>query len=131
MMHRQRGQTLLEFALVAIPFFFLVLGIIDIGRAVWHYNTVEFIASNIARQAETGNTISLARCAEVSLQACTLAPAAAGVGPHITIVSGACPRVDVTYPFQPAGIVTTPPILQAITFTATARIPTSTGVCPP
>ena len=34
------GQALAEFALVSLIFFMLIFGMIDIGRAVWHYNTL-------------------------------------------------------------------------------------------
>lgn len=34
------GQALVEFALVSLTFFMLVFGMIDVGRAVWHYNTL-------------------------------------------------------------------------------------------
>ncbi|HLE59087.1 MAG TPA: TadE family protein, partial [Candidatus Limnocylindria bacterium] len=43
----RRGQTLVEFALI-LPIFLLVLvGIFDMGRAVYAYNTI----SNASRQA--------------------------------------------------------------------------------
>ena len=39
--HRgERGQALVEFALVGIVFFLLLYGTIDVGRAVWNYNTL-------------------------------------------------------------------------------------------
>ena len=34
------GQALAEFAMVSLVFFMLVFGMVDIGRAVWHYNTL-------------------------------------------------------------------------------------------
>ncbi|MCH8025660.1 MAG: pilus assembly protein [Chloroflexi bacterium] len=37
---RERGQALVEFAFVGIIFFILVFGMIDVGRAVWNYNTL-------------------------------------------------------------------------------------------
>ena len=37
---REHGQALVEFSLVAIVFFILVFGMIDVGRAVWNYNTL-------------------------------------------------------------------------------------------
>ena len=37
---REHGQALVEFSLIAIVFFILVFGMIDIGRAVWNYNTL-------------------------------------------------------------------------------------------
>lgn len=41
-----RGQTMVEFALVFPVFILVVLGVIDLGRAVWQYNTL----SNAARE---------------------------------------------------------------------------------
>lgn len=37
---RERGQALTEFAVVGLVFFLLVFGMIDVGRAVWNYNTL-------------------------------------------------------------------------------------------
>ena len=37
---RERGQALTEFVLVGLTFFLLVFGMIDVGRAVWNYNTL-------------------------------------------------------------------------------------------
>ena len=37
---REHGQALVEFSMVAIVFFILVFGMIDVGRAVWNYNTL-------------------------------------------------------------------------------------------
>ena len=37
---REQGQALVEFALISIVFFILVFGMIDVGRAVWNYNTL-------------------------------------------------------------------------------------------
>ena len=37
---RERGQALAEFALVGLTFFVLVFGMLDVGRAVWNYNTL-------------------------------------------------------------------------------------------
>lgn len=34
------GQALTEFALVSLTFFVLLFGMIDVGRAVWQYNTL-------------------------------------------------------------------------------------------
>ena len=36
----ERGQALVEFALVSIVFFIFLFGMIDAGRAVWNYNTL-------------------------------------------------------------------------------------------
>jgi len=36
----QKGQSLVEMALVSLIFFFLLFGILDFGRALWTYNTI-------------------------------------------------------------------------------------------
>lgn len=45
-MKRPRGQSLVEFALVLPVLFLIIFGILDLGRAVYIYNTL----SNAARQ---------------------------------------------------------------------------------
>ena len=50
--HRhQRGVTTVEFALVAIPFFLLLLGCIEFGRLMFLWNTVQEVTRSAARQA--------------------------------------------------------------------------------
>jgi Flp pilus assembly protein TadG len=36
----ERGQALVEFGLVGIVFFLFVFAMMDVGRAVWNYNTL-------------------------------------------------------------------------------------------
>lgn len=43
----RRGQTLVEFALIIPLFLLIVVGLFDVGRAVYYYNT----AANAARAA--------------------------------------------------------------------------------
>jgi Flp pilus assembly protein TadG len=47
----ERGQALVEFALVGVVFFLLVFGMIDVGRAVWNYNTLSQATREGARYA--------------------------------------------------------------------------------
>ncbi len=44
-----RGQTLVEFALVLIPFLVILMGIVDMGRGIYVYNAVSQSAREIAR----------------------------------------------------------------------------------
>jgi Flp pilus assembly protein TadG len=44
-----RGQALVEFAIAAIPFLLLVLGIVDLGRAIYQMNTTAQASREIAR----------------------------------------------------------------------------------
>jgi len=36
----ESGQALVEFSLTIVIFMILVLGVVDVGRAVWNYNTL-------------------------------------------------------------------------------------------
>jgi Flp pilus assembly protein TadG len=47
--HKARGQALVEFAIAAIPFLILVMGILDLGRAIYQMNTTAQASREIAR----------------------------------------------------------------------------------
>ena len=47
----QRGQTLVEFALIVPVFLLVVIGLFDVGRGVFAYNTVANAARGAARVA--------------------------------------------------------------------------------
>ena len=49
--HRQQGTSAVEFALVAIVFFTLLLGIIEFGRLFYVWNTVQEVTRRAAREA--------------------------------------------------------------------------------
>lgn len=46
----EQGQGLVEFALVLIPFLFLLMGIFDLGRGIYIYNGAAQAAREIARE---------------------------------------------------------------------------------
>lgn len=46
---RSRGQALVEFSLVLIPFLIIMMGIFDLGRAIYMMNTTAQAAREIAR----------------------------------------------------------------------------------
>jgi Flp pilus assembly protein TadG len=48
---RQRGQSLVEFAIVLPVFMFLLMGIVDFGRVVWAQNSLAAAAREAARFA--------------------------------------------------------------------------------
>ncbi len=56
----QRGQALVEFAFVGLIFLGVIYGMIDVGRAVWNYNTLAQAAREGARYA----VVHGARCEE-------------------------------------------------------------------
>ena len=47
----ERGQTLVEFSLALIPFIFLLMGVLDLGRGIYTNNGVAQAAREIARVA--------------------------------------------------------------------------------
>lgn len=47
----EHGQALVEFSLVSIVFFLMVFGMVDVGRAVWNYNTLAQATREGARYA--------------------------------------------------------------------------------
>lgn len=49
--HQQHGAAAVEFALIAIVFFTLLLGIIEFGRLFYVYNTVQEVTRHAAREA--------------------------------------------------------------------------------
>jgi len=45
----ERGQTLVEFSLALIPFLFLLMGVVDLGRVIYTNNAVAQAARELAR----------------------------------------------------------------------------------
>lgn len=46
---RQRGQALVEFSVALIPFLLLMMGVVDLGRAIYQMNGTSQAAREIAR----------------------------------------------------------------------------------
>lgn len=57
-LHRRdhRGQSLVEFALILLPLLMLLIGIIDVGRAIHGFNTVANASREAARYAIVDQT---------------------------------------------------------------------------
>lgn len=51
----QHGAAAVEFALVLVPFLLLLLGVIEIGRLLYLWNTVQEVTRSAARQAVVSN----------------------------------------------------------------------------
>ena len=62
----QRGQSLVEFALVLPVFMLLVFGILDGGRAILTYNDVSQSTRNVARVASVSCFDTATRCSTAS-----------------------------------------------------------------
>jgi len=111
---RQRSQALIEFALVSPVLLLLLFGIIDIGRAIFYYDTINHAAREGARVAVRAsnqlptNTDVLNAVSGQMLGAPVSAPCPQGP------ISGATPPANsgwvyITEPAPPGGVETTPP----------------------
>ena len=137
-MTRHRGQSLVEFAFVFPLFLLLVLGLVDVGRAVWHYNTTSYVARDAARQFELGGSVNLARCNAAFTEGCTaVSPAGSQVLVScVTTANG--PAINVAYTFQPIitfilgfpWISQTPTGSGTFTISAQYLVPLAPGACP-
>ena len=52
------GTTIVEFAIVCIAFFLLILGLLDVGRGVWIYNSISAGAREGTRYAIVNGSFS-------------------------------------------------------------------------
>ena len=129
-----RGANLVEFALLAIPFLAITLGLVDFGRALFAYNalvhgTREAARVAIVRGSHSGSPINQAQIlALVQARAVGLTPSGVTVTATWNGNSCACTpnndpgnmlRITSTYTFQP---LTTFAINQPITLRSRAEM---------
>ncbi len=112
--HGQASQALIEFALVSPVLLLLLFGIIDLGRAVFYYDTLSHAAREGARTAArasnqlptNGDVLAVVNSQLIGLRVtepCPQGPVTASVPPSNT------GWVYVTEPVPPASVETTPP----------------------
>ena len=85
---RSRGQALVEFSLVIIPFFFLIMGIFDLGRGIYMMNGTAEAAREIARvtSVHSGCPINAVSCdLGSSTQTASVVNTQKGLVPGLTI----------------------------------------------
>src|SRR5204863_8727546 len=110
----QRSQALIEFALVSPVLLLLLFGIVDIGRAIFYYDTINHAAREGARVAVRAsnqlpnNGDVLTQVSSQQLGAPVTAPCPQGP------LTGATPPANaawlfITAPNPPTSIETTPP----------------------
>jgi hypothetical protein len=110
----QRSQALIEFALVSPVLLLLLFGIVDIGRAVFYYDTVNHAAREGARTAVRasgqlpGNSDVLATVTSQLIGAPVTAPCPQGPVTTATPPSNAA-WLYITEPNPPASVESTPP----------------------
>lgn len=86
---RRRGQSLVEFALAAPIFFLIIIGLFDVGYAVYAYNTVANSARSAARVAVVNQVAS-----DIEDEARRMA---VSLGSRITVTQDACNVVGCPY----------------------------------
>jgi Flp pilus assembly protein TadG len=123
---KTRGQALVEFSLVLIPFLFLLMGAVDLGRGIYVNNAVAQAAREIARATVVHPCVG-SPCTTYSAQTQAVIATQKGLVPGMTdgsvvvvctdvannvlsaTATGACPpsvaggafyRVTVTVPFS-------------------------------
>jgi len=125
--NRRRGSSLVEAALVTVPFFTLILGIIACGYLVFTYDTLAFAAQQGARWASvrgstSGMTANAASVKDyVTGQAPGLAPGSLDVQ---TVWSpdnkpGSTVTVQVTYTAIPLSTLSLPQTVRLSSFSST------------
>lgn len=121
---REHGQALIEFSLILIPFLWMLMGIVDLGRGIFAYNGVGQAARELARTTSvhpcntSASPCTIGSSPETAATFATqrvLVPGLGGTGstttyacttitdavlPAVGCPSGAFVRVTVTVPFQ-------------------------------
>jgi Flp pilus assembly protein TadG len=130
-----RGQGLVEFALIFPVMMLLLMGLFDLGRAVYAYNTIADAARTASRVAIVDQTTSggvylaQSRAAEQAT-ALGLAPASVSItfraydlsGPCTPLAIGCVAEVTVPYTFSAITPIISN-ILGTFTMSSTTRLP--------
>jgi Flp pilus assembly protein TadG len=106
---RERGQSLVEFSFALIPFLFLLMGVVDLGRGIYMNNGVSQAAREIAR------VVSVHPCTGACTSGTWSAEAQAVINTQKSLVPGLIDSgivvdcVDITNATVPAGQEGCPP----------------------
>jgi Flp pilus assembly protein TadG len=98
---RDRGQALVEFSLILIPFLWILMGIVDLGRGIYIYNGVNQAARELGRVTSvhlcgTSGSCTVGTSAETAAVAGTQAKLVPGFGGPGSTVAYACTTVTDT-----------------------------------
>jgi Flp pilus assembly protein TadG len=92
---RQRGQTLVEFSIALIPFLFLLMGVVDLGRGIYTNNGVAQATREIARVASVHQCIGPCSSATWSADTSEVVNAQRSLVPGLTAAGITIDCVDV------------------------------------
>jgi Flp pilus assembly protein TadG len=128
-MRRERGSVLVEAAIVSIPFFALLLGVMAAGYLVFTYNSVSFMAQQGVRWASVHGSASSQKATGPAVQSYVRSQAAGLTTANIFVTTtwapdqkpGSMVSVNVSYPAAPVFIWVLPASL-TIQCTSTAPV---------
>lgn len=100
---RDYGQTLVEFGLILPIFFLILIGIFDVGRAIYAYNTVSNATRQALREAIVHQDAAEVRAVAIRAGvALGLTDADVVLAPCAELETGCVYGVTVTYDYEPA-----------------------------
>jgi Flp pilus assembly protein TadG len=103
---RRPGQASIEFALGLTMFLLLIVGAVDLGRAVWVWNTM----AHAAREAARYGSVPTRTSTEISDYAIARATGIGLTSTNVTVTRGLCGNpaspvvVSITYGFTPINV---------------------------
>jgi Flp pilus assembly protein TadG len=126
--NRRRGSTLVESALVTIPFFTLILGIIACGYLVFTYDSLAFAAQQGARWASVRGYTAANPATPASVQAFVTGQTPGLVPSSLNVLTtwspdnkpGSTVTVQVTYTAVPLATLSLPNTLTMSSSSSTA-----------
>ncbi len=127
-MRRLRGQALIEFALVLPILMVIMLATVDVGRAIFAYNTVSEAARTAARVAIVDQSLTSIQDAVITDPRITWLGLTAANVPNPTYgctspyTLGCIVTTKVTYQFQPITPLVTA-VIGPITMSSTSALP--------
>lgn len=95
---RDRGQALVEFSLILVPFLWILMGIVDLGRGIYIYNGVSQAAREIARVTSvypcaTSGTCTIGTSPQTAAAVGTQAKLVPGLGGPGSTITYACTKI--------------------------------------
>ena len=114
-----RGTTSVELALVIVAFFVLIIGLIDVGRGVWAFNSISLAATEATRYAIVHGDRAASPATSTSIQNYVKAKVPNLAGVQVTTTwdpdnsQGSMVEITVQYPYQPVVALFQPVTLRA------------------
>ena len=119
LMKQEKGSTVVELSLVVMVFFILIVGLMDVGRAVWASNTITAVARDATRHAIVHGDRSPAPADASDIQDYVTGRLPGLSGVTVSTVwdpdnsQGSMVTVTVQYPYQPIIALFAPVTLSA------------------